>query len=448
MVNEIDVLIVEDSLLQTTKLANFLNQNKYKTHLARNGREALDILKKYRPKLILSDILMPEMDGYELCSKIKADASLRDIPVILLTQLSNPRDVFKGLECGADNFITKPFKEDFLLSQIEHILVNKKFRQQTQMEIGMDIFFSGKKHFINSDRFQIIDMLLSTYETAIQKNRELDQTRINFQNLLETNADAIVVVDKKNLIQYLNPAAIRLFEFEKGNWEDRQFFISVELGKRKEFQVPQKDGEYRTVEMRVVETNWEGKAALLASIRDITERKIMEEQLERMARYDHLTSIFNRRYLLERASQEFKKAKTENKPFSMIMFDVDHFKKVNDTYNHQVGDQVLTILVQICKNELEKNDLFGRLGGEEFGVFLPDTDLAKARRTAEKLRQKIESTIIPSSSGPVTITISLGVASTAFKTGGSLEILIHMTDEALYVSKNSGRNRVSFSETY
>ena len=446
--NEIDILIVEDSLLQTTKLANFLNKNNYKTHLARNGREALDILKKHHPKLILSDILMPEMDGYELCSKIKSNPSLTDIPVILLTQLSNPRDVFKGLESGADNFITKPFKEEFLLSQIEHILVNKRFRQQTHTEIGMDVYFSGKKHFITSDRFQIIDMLLSTYETAIQKNKELDQTRVNFQNLLETNADAIVVVDKNNLIQYLNPSAMELFDFKKGSWENRQFFIPINTGKRKEFQVPQKNGDSKTVEMQVVETHWEGKPALLASIRDITERKIMEEKLEKMARYDHLTNIFNRRYLLECANKELEKACKENSSFSMIMFDVDHFKKVNDNYNHQVGDQVLTILVQLCKNQLEKKHLFGRFGGEEFAVFCPVTSLPEARKTAELLRQKVESTIIPSSSGPVKITISLGVADSTFTKNCTLEKLIHMADEALYSSKNSGRNRVSFFETY
>ena len=122
------------------------------------------------PDLVVTDILMPHMNGYQLCQKIKEDDRLKHIPVILLTSLSDPGDVIKGLKVRADNFITKPYNESFLLSSIQHMLINMELRKNKVGEMGIMVFFAGEKHFINSERIQIIDLLLSTFENAVQKN--------------------------------------------------------------------------------------------------------------------------------------------------------------------------------------------------------------------------------------------------------------------------------------
>ena len=173
--NNTPILIVEDSLTQALQLQNILEEHDYRVAVAYNGMEALEHLKEHIPSLVISDIVMPEMDGYELCKHIRSAEKLRDIPVILLTALSDPEDVIKALECGADNFVTKPYKEDFLISRIRTILANQELRKKGMSEMGIEIFFGGKKIFITSQRTQIIDLLLSTYENAIQKNLELKQ---------------------------------------------------------------------------------------------------------------------------------------------------------------------------------------------------------------------------------------------------------------------------------
>lgn len=173
MSGEVEILIVEDSITQAEQLKYILEQNKFKVVTARNGFEGLDYLKMKTPTLIISDIVMPEMDGYEMCEKVKSNEEWKNIPVILLTSLSNPQDVIKGLQAGADNFLTKPYNEEFLLSRVNYILLNQQLRKNFSSGMGIEIVFAGQKYFINSNRMQIIDLLLSTYENAIQKNDEL-----------------------------------------------------------------------------------------------------------------------------------------------------------------------------------------------------------------------------------------------------------------------------------
>ncbi len=181
----VEILLVEDSPTQALQLKHMLDRHGYRAAIANNGREALTRLYQRRPLMVISDIVMPEMDGYELCRSIKADEQLADIPEILLTSLSDPKDVFKGLECGADNFIVKPYDEPFLLSRIQFILANQQLRQVERAQMGLEIFFAGQRYFITSDRLQILNLLLSTYEAAVQKNLELIKARDELQRFNE-----------------------------------------------------------------------------------------------------------------------------------------------------------------------------------------------------------------------------------------------------------------------
>ncbi|MEW6237709.1 MAG: response regulator [Candidatus Omnitrophota bacterium] len=177
------ILIAEDSLTQAAQLIYILEGRGYNVLHAVNGTQALEMARQHKPMLIISDILMPEMDGYQLCQSLKEDENLKEIPLILLTALSDPKDVIKGLQCGADNFITKPYDERYLLSRIQFILANRAIRHHEKMGVGIDIYFAGEKYRINSERQQILDLLLSTYETAVLKNCELIQARNELQKL-------------------------------------------------------------------------------------------------------------------------------------------------------------------------------------------------------------------------------------------------------------------------
>jgi two-component system, sensor histidine kinase and response regulator len=172
-----EILIVEDSPTQAERLRYILEQHRYTVLMASNGQQALACLSQRTPALVISDIVMPEMDGYQLCQQIKTDQKLKDTPVILLTSLSDPEDVIKGLECRADNFITKPYDESYLLARVEYALVNRAMRQGERLQMGVEIAFGGQKHLITSDRQQILDLLISTYEALVRKNRELTTTR-------------------------------------------------------------------------------------------------------------------------------------------------------------------------------------------------------------------------------------------------------------------------------
>jgi two-component system sensor histidine kinase/response regulator len=171
-----EILIVEDSPTQAEKLGYILEKQGYRVSFAANGREALAFMDVRKPALIISDIVMPEMDGYELCRKVKSDQNCRNIPIILLTSLSDPCDVIKGLECGADNFITKPIEDEYLLSRITEMQA-EPCRSGWAQEEGLPLHFGGRDYLVKADRSQILNMFLSTYETAVRKNRELSQAR-------------------------------------------------------------------------------------------------------------------------------------------------------------------------------------------------------------------------------------------------------------------------------
>ena len=167
------ILIAEDSPTQAAQLAHVLEQHGFAVTTASDGREALALLDQCNPTLVMSDVLMPELDGYGLCKAIKATEKWKHIPVMLVTTLSDALDVIRGLECGADNFIRKPYDEKYLLSRIRYLLMNLELRKNQKMQMGVEINLGGQRHFIASERQQILDLLISTYEQAVNINEEL-----------------------------------------------------------------------------------------------------------------------------------------------------------------------------------------------------------------------------------------------------------------------------------
>ena len=178
------ILIAEDSITQAHQLQHILEQHGYRVITAGNGRVALEAAHRERPSLIISDVVMPEMTGYELCRHIRQDAGLGDVPVILVTTLSDPQDVIRGLECGADNFILKPYDAEQLLRRIQFVLANNLPRPHKHTGAPLELVLAGQKHSIDADRPQILNLLLSTYEAAMARNNELSSTR---DRLRQTN---------------------------------------------------------------------------------------------------------------------------------------------------------------------------------------------------------------------------------------------------------------------
>jgi DNA-binding response OmpR family regulator len=219
---DVNILVVEDSLTQGEKLKFILEQEQFNVDWVVAAEQALEFLEEKIPTVIISDVMMPEMDGFELCSLIKQNERWKHIPIILLTTLSEPYDILRGLEVGADNFITKPYNREYLLSRIEYLLVNQKLRVMSKKrspEMGIEIYFAGKKHHITSERLQIIDLLFSTYEAVIQKNIELEQL----------NKELKLANEKIKTLSGLIPICSKCKKVrnDEGYWQEVEEFVTA-----------------------------------------------------------------------------------------------------------------------------------------------------------------------------------------------------------------------------
>lgn len=452
MSNKIEILVVEDSLTQAEQLKFILKKKNYKVTIANNGVQALEYINKSMPDLVVTDILMPQMDGYQLCERIKEDDRLKHIPVILLTSLSDPCDVIKGLKVKADNFITKPYNESFLLSRIQHMLINIELRKNRISEMGIEVFFAGEKHFINSERIQIIDLLLSTFENAVQKTKELEDANNelkkafetigklekNYRAILESNTDALVVINKDKKILYLNLAAKKLFS---ENYEkiilDIVNFDEIEKSVR-EVTISHGNGSHVIVDMCVSETDWEGREAYLLSIRDITEKVRLREKLKIQSVTDELTTLYNRRGFFSLVEHKIRFARRNKKGMFLFFIDVDGMKCINDTLSHNDGDCALVGVSRILKATFNENDVAARIGGDEFAVLSIDVSEQDAESIINKLLDK-QREFNDKSNYPFNISMSVGAAYFDPENPVNIDELMARADRLMYKDKNSKR---------
>ncbi|WP_285906752.1 sensor domain-containing diguanylate cyclase [Pseudodesulfovibrio pelocollis] len=282
--------------------------------------------------------------------------------------------------------------------------------------------------------------------------------------LAESAYDAIVMINGQGRVSFWNPAAERLFGFAEDEAMGRPITDLVtppelrdktldalrqlaagngppSLGTLQEVEAVRKDGSRLPVERSVSSFRLGDEWYAVATIRDITERKATEARLRELATTDSLTGLSNRRRFMELAEREFARGKRYQGALTMLMMDIDHFKRVNDTHGHDVGDEVLRELARISRAALREPDVLGRLGGEEFGVLLPETDARAAMEVAERLRRAIENTPIATAAGEMRITVSIGAA-TSECDAESVATLLKRADVALYTAKEAGRNRV------
>ncbi|MFQ5631446.1 MAG: response regulator, partial [bacterium] len=295
------ILIVEDSRTQAELLKYILEKNNYAVSIAYDGQKGWEMAQQQPFDLAISDIVMPKMNGYDFCRKIRNSQKLKRLPIILLTTLSEPEDVIEGLKCGADNFIKKPYNADHLLVRIRDILTTWEIRNTLDKQNGVNFHFAGKNHVVKSDRKQILDLLISTFESAVQQNRDLQKTQSalkqqnhkllektlalqtaekNYLTLLQNSGDAIVVLDQNKIPQFINPAAVTLFAEKLDVKSGKAFPYEVIPDAFSELAIEQQNGEAISAEMRVDETTWEGQPAYLATLRDISKHKKIEKALQ------------------------------------------------------------------------------------------------------------------------------------------------------------------------
>ena len=327
-----EILIVEDSPTQLEQLKFILEQNGYHVRTAREGVAALHKIRERRPEMVISDIVMPELDGYSLCKIIKEDPELRDIPVMLLTNLYDPQDVIKGLQAGADNFLTKPYNEHFLLSRISYILLNKELRLgNTSSDMGIDIFFGGRKYFINSNRMQIIDLLLSTYENAIQKNAELAEAN---QQLISMHRE----IGKKNTeLEKLNEEKdkfMRIAAHDLRNPVSAILSFSMLL-------LDESNGRFNANEVEFLEIIQQSSEFVLKLLNELLDLAVIESgNLNLNLLRNDLVSLIKSNITLNRVVSERKNIKINfNCDVSEVLLDIDQVK-IEQILNNLISNAV------------------------------------------------------------------------------------------------------------
>jgi len=227
--NRAEILIAEDSQTQAEQLHHYLSARGYTVTVARDGKQALAAALQNKPDMVITDVVMPEMDGYTLCKQIKSLPALKDIPVVLLTSLSRPQDIVKGLECGADSFINKPYDAKYLFSRVEYILTNVELRKIERLHIGVQLHFCGQSHFITAEKQQILDLLISTYEGAVQINEELE---IKQRELEQANGALEARVAERTVELARTNERLRLELAERKRAEDQINKLNEDLERR------------------------------------------------------------------------------------------------------------------------------------------------------------------------------------------------------------------------
>ncbi len=308
---------------------------------------------------------------------------------------------------------------------------------------------------INREREALAALNASLERQISTRTQKLRKSERQFSMILETVAFPIVITRFSDYtIRYVNNRAAYFLDMDRDTaigaykpafHEPPEDFEEIVKEVEKKGAVYNRearmrsDGEERWALISAIEVTYEDTACLLSSFNDITERREMEEKLRQLAHHDELTGLHNRRAFLEHLQEEIARAERYGNPLSLLFMDLDHFKKVNDRYGHDAGDEVLKAAAAEMREMLRETDFCGRMGGEEFAILLPETDGDGALNTAERLRGKISRTVVENEAGKISTTISIGIARK--KEGERPDSLLKRADKALYAAKEAGRNR-------
>jgi len=442
-----EILIAEDSLTQAERLRYFLEKNGFTVRSARNGREALDLAAERAPAAVVSDIVMPEVDGYELCRRLRQDPATADTPVILLTALSESTDVINGLASGATDFLAKPYNEQSLIARLKRALTNAELRRGSSGNDGVEVFFAGQRFVLESSSTQSVDFLLSSFEDAIEKNAQLNEANAQlkdalqkissletrYQKLMEFTPAALLVVGRDGVIWFANQAAESLFHQDAEDLKGCVFPFPLEVDAGGEVELALADGSKAVAELRVVETTWGDNEAYLVSMWDVTENVQLRSQLQELSVTDELTGLANRRGFMILAEQQRKLVKRGHSMVLLYM-DLNDFKSINDTLGHNVGDEALVETAEILRTCVRESDILARMGGDEFAALLVDSEVAFAEMAPKRVQAAFDKRN-GSTGTPYRLSMSCGSAPYLGDEPISLEDLIARADELMYANK-------------
>ena len=444
-----DILIAEDSLTQAERLRYFLEKNGFEVRSARNGRQALDLVAERCPAAVVSDIVMPEVDGYELCRRLRQDPQTADTPVILLTALSESTDVINGLASGATDFLAKPYNEQSLIARLRRALTNAQLRRGSTAGDGVEVFFAGQKFVLESSSTQSVDFLLSSFEDAIEKNAQLNEANAQlkdalqkissletrYQKLMEFSPAALLVVGRDGVIWFANQSAEALFRQDAEDLKGCGFPFSLEVEAAGEVEVEIAGGGTAVAELRVVETTWGDNEAYLVSMWDVTENVHLRRQLQELSVTDELTGLANRRGFLILAEQQ-RKLVRRGHSMVLLYMDLNDFKSINDTLGHNVGDEALIETAEILRTCVRESDILARMGGDEFAALLVDSEVSFAEMAPTRLQAAFDKRNETASTA-YRLSISCGSAPYLGDEPVSLEELIAKADELMYENKQA-----------
>jgi two-component system cell cycle response regulator len=448
------VLVVDDLVANIKLLEARLAAEYFEVVTAMNGPAALEICARGQCDIVLLDVMMPGMDGHEVCRRLKGNPRTAHIPVVMITALDQPADRVAGLEAGADDFLTKPVNDIALITRVKSLVRLKMLtdelmmRVSTSTEIGLDDAFDpaslggeGGKVLLVDDSPATTDRVKSILSPHHTVDHEPEPQEALFR---AAEGDYDLAIISLNLKQI---DGLRLCSHLRSLDRTRLLPILV---------IVDPDDNVRLLRgldlgvndylVRPVDRN-----EMLARVRTQVRRKRFSDRLRdnvqmtiEMAVTDGLTGLHNRRYLERHLVTLVQQAIARQKPLSVLVLDIDHFKTINDSYGHAVGDDVLREFSRRVRKAVRGIDLACRMGGEEFVIAMPDTDAALALLVGERLRQKIaiERFRIPESEESIEVTVSIGISSLA-STEDTPETLLKRADEALYEAKRAGRNRVS-----
>ena len=448
------VLVVDDILANVKLLEARLTAEYFDVITAMSGPEAIDICRRGQCDIILLDVMMPGMDGFETARIIKADPETQHLPIIMITALDQPSDKVKGLQAGADDFLTKPVNDLALITRVRSLARLKtltdelRMRAETTKDMGI----------VNADLTPVGNQT-SGGRILLIDDRASSQERIS-----KTLSDRHTVDIESNPHEAIFRATDADYEL---------FIVSMNF---KDFDGLRLCSQIRSLERIrnvpiLIVTEPEDNARLLRGlelgVNDYIVRPIdpnelharVSTQLRRkryaqhlrnnvqhsmeMAITDPLTGLHNRRYMEGHLKTLVEEAQSRGKPMSMLIADIDFFKAINDTHGHDAGDEVLREFAMRMRRNIRGVDLACRLGGEEFVVVMPETDRTVALRVAERLRQCMASRDfeIQDCAKSVTVTVSVGVSSLE-SADDTPDSLLKRADQALYAAKRDGRNRV------
>jgi two-component system, cell cycle response regulator len=466
-----DLLVVDDNLISLRLLAAILAKRGHGVRTAEDGVAALEEVRSLTPDMVLLDVKMPQMDGYEVCRRLKEQEITADIPVIFISAQDEMLDKVRAFAVGGVDYIMKPFHADEVLARVDtHLALLEARRRQQETTASL------QRHLEEIARSNAeLEMLREVAETLNEATTMSEVTESALPHILGqmgARAGWLLLNDSQPATPYAQREAV-------GN-------VGGVEGDTRQLAVPRMVSLQEESESSVERDAWEipeeaeGIASEFVSIplqmRDRTlgtlnvvlpegisldqhlsqlyrtvghqysaalERARLLEDLQELATTDPLTGLYNRRQFFTLAQQECNRASRYRHCVSLIMIDIDHFKAVNDTHGHAVGDEILRGIAGLLLENHRSVDVPARLGGEEFVIVLPETDSPSAYVVAERLRRIVEGFDFVTAAGLVKITVSMGVACAHPSSKVTLDGLLENADKALYESKAAGRNRVT-----